>query len=237
VRAIYRFPVKSMRGELLDSAALRWHGLAGDRRYAFVRSDNGSDFPWLTGRQVPRLLLYSPHLTLPDDPRRSPVWVRTPAGGELPVDGEDLLRELREQYGGPVHLMQCNRGNFDSQGLSLVSTATIEAVGAQVGRELDPAHFRANLLIESASGEPYEEEGWTGDLLTFGDREDSARARVTERIGRCAMINIDPDTAERDPSVLRTVANARDNCVGVYASTERPGAVRVGDAVRLTHRP
>ena len=48
VKALFRHPVKSMRGEELDAATIGWHGVDGDRRYAFVKSDSPSGFPWLT---------------------------------------------------------------------------------------------------------------------------------------------------------------------------------------------
>jgi hypothetical protein len=52
VAGLWRFPVKSMAGEQLDEAELGWHGLAGDRRWAFVRGDTPrSGFPWLTIRR------------------------------------------------------------------------------------------------------------------------------------------------------------------------------------------
>ena len=61
VEAIFRYPVKSMAGEPLAAANLGWHGLDGDRRLAFRRIDNHSDFPWLTASKLPELLLFAPH--------------------------------------------------------------------------------------------------------------------------------------------------------------------------------
>ena len=48
VEAIYRYPVKSMRGERLEITRLGWHGLDGDRRLAFRRMNDRSGFPWLS---------------------------------------------------------------------------------------------------------------------------------------------------------------------------------------------
>jgi uncharacterized protein YcbX len=44
IEAIFRYPVKSMRGEPLDAATLGWHGLDGDRRFAFRRLDERGGF-------------------------------------------------------------------------------------------------------------------------------------------------------------------------------------------------
>src|SRR5438445_13879042 len=60
ISAIFRYPVKSMAGELLDVARLSWHGIEGDRRLAFRRLTDKSGFPWLTASKLPQLLLYKP---------------------------------------------------------------------------------------------------------------------------------------------------------------------------------
>ena len=68
VEAIFRYPVKSMAGERLDSAQLGWHGLEGDRRLALRRIDDRSDFPWLQANKLPELLLFAPR-------RSASVWL------------------------------------------------------------------------------------------------------------------------------------------------------------------
>src|SRR5262249_36121672 len=117
VSALYRYPVKSMRGEALDEARLYWHGIEGDRRYAFVRAGNYTSFPWLTAREVPDMLRYTPYLSDPGLPRESPVRVRTPCGEDVPVESEALRRELESRSGGRVHLLHLNRGAPDSASL------------------------------------------------------------------------------------------------------------------------
>ncbi len=63
VESLFRYPVKSMRGERLEVANLGWHGLDGDRRMAFrrINDDNRSGFPWLSASKLPDLLLFTPH--------------------------------------------------------------------------------------------------------------------------------------------------------------------------------
>ena len=55
IEAIFRHPVKSMRGERLDVAPLGWHGVDGDRRLAFRRLDEGGGFPWLMASKIPEI--------------------------------------------------------------------------------------------------------------------------------------------------------------------------------------
>ena len=60
-----------------------------------------------------------------------------------------------------------------------------------------------------------------------------ARIRLDVRDTRCMVINFDPRTAERDPAVLRAVAQHRETCAAVYGSCVEPGEVRVGDVWSL----
>ena len=108
VVALYRYPVKAMAGEALETAQLGWAGLEGDRRHAFVQSDDRSDFPWLTIREVPALTTYVPVL------RDGGVFVRTPAGRELDVASRRARRGARRRRRRPVHLLHSARGLFDA---------------------------------------------------------------------------------------------------------------------------
>jgi uncharacterized protein YcbX len=237
VKELYRFPVKSMRGEALTEAFGYWHGFEGDRRFAFIRSDDRSGFPWLTGRQLPKMLQYKPRYTYPDDVAESPVAVTLPDGRILPIHSPELNQELANAYGKPVTLIKIGRGAFDSQVISVMSTATVvelgKMIGTAVGGKISPLRFRQNILIEPFDDQPFVEERWLDSSLVFGSQEDSLRVRLNRRIQRCVMINIDPETSEKEPNVLKTVAQTRQNCAGVHSSTERPGMIRVGDVVKL----
>ena len=232
VSRLYRYPVKSMRGEAIDRTRVYWHGLAGDRRYAFVRGGNTSRFPWLTGREVPQLLRYQPYFAGDDDPGAAPVRVRTPQGADLMIDDNALSGELAVRYGAPVHLLQSSRGIPDSAAVSILGAATVTALGTRIGAVLDPIRFRPNIVIETTNGQPFEEEAWLGGLLAFGEREDSAQIRANRKDPRSMMVNLDPESATQNPAVLREIVRDRDTCAGLYASVEQIGTIHVGDQVR-----
>ena len=222
VIALWRYPVKSMSAEALRTADLSWHGLAGDRRWAFVRPGpvrNG--FPWLTLRQRPGLNRYRPAFVDPCRPDRSRTVVHTPSGDVLDVTDPALAAELG------AHAMKLDRGTFDTLPLSLITTRTLAGLAALAGRDLDVRRFRPNLLVEPAGDDPYPEDRWVGQVLRVG----GARIRVDGRDKRCVVVNVDPVTGRRDPTVLRTIARERQVCLGVYGSTVQPGPVAVGDAV------
>ena len=224
---LWRYPVKSMAEESLDAVDVSWHGLAGDRRWAFVQDGmprNG--FPWQTIRELPAMRHYRPVLRRARPARRLAHLVRTPGGDELEVIDPALAAEL----GAGVRVIKQNVGVFDTMPLSLISTQTIASLGAWVEPALTPERFRPNLLVEATGDEAFPEDEWVGSVLRIG----AMRMRVDQRDVRCVMINIDPDTDEKDADVLRTVARERDTSLGVYGATvdarqghgRRPGRAR-----------
>lgn len=232
VKAICRYPVKSLQGESLATATLRWPGIDGDRQYAFLRAENRSRFPWLTGRELPELVTWSARYSDPDAPRTSPV--RVVAGGcEHDVGDPELRERLSRAVGEEVRLLQVGRGTFDSMPVSVLSTATLPLIEARCGRSVDSRRFRANILIEPPDGQGPRETDWVGGTLVFGEGQQPAKLRMNLPIDRCVMITIDPETGERDPAVLRRVVQDFANEVGVRGATEATGRIAVGDRVRL----
>lgn len=228
--SIARFPVKSMRAEPLDEAALHWPWLLGDRQYAFVKAASTTDFPWLTARDVPDLVRFAARYEQPDDPVHSRVVVSDPDGAEFDISDPALATMLSDAAGTPVRLLRLGRGCFDAMPVSVLTTATASAIERAHGAAVAIERFRANLVIQlddAAEAEP----DWLGRSLALGS------AGVCLDVGwltpRCAMVGIDPATAARDPAVIRTVAGRFGNRVGAYCSVRQPGTIRRGDAVAL----
>jgi uncharacterized protein YcbX len=231
VVALWRYPVKSMAPEALTEVEVSWFGLAGDRRWAFVRAGvEQSGFPWLTLRQNAALCHYVPTFVDPSRPDASATTVRTPSGARFDIADPALAADL-----GGARLLRHDRGVFDTFPLSLITTRTIAWLGERVAElggtnvELDPQRFRPNFLIEPENEVPFAEETWVGRELRIG----TLRLRVDKRDGRCVVTTIDPATGERDPAILRVIAQERAGCLGVYASTTSPGRVAVGDELLL----
>ncbi len=224
IAALWRYPVKSMAAEALEGVDVGWNGLAGDRRWAFVRGGmERSGFPWLTIRERPEMWLYRPRFAEPGRPDGSATRVRTPRGEELDVVDPALAAELGEG----ARVIKQDRGVFDTMPLSLITTRTVAALGAMAGAELDTRRFRPNLLVEAADDVDFPEDAWVGAVLCIG----GMRMRVDQRDRRCVMVNVDPATTERNPAVLRAIARERAACLGVYGSTVERGRVAVGDPV------
>ncbi|HYK69637.1 MAG TPA: MOSC N-terminal beta barrel domain-containing protein [Streptosporangiaceae bacterium] len=225
VAELWRYPVKSMAGERLDDAEISWHGLPGDRRWAFIRDGQvRSGFPWLTIRELPELAHYRPCFADPDRPNASVTLVRTPSGRELDVADPALAAG----FGAGVRVIKQNRGVFDTMPLSLLTIQAVASIGRLAGTNLGPERFRPNLVVDALGGD-FPEDAWVGRILRVG----SLRMRVDQRDSRCVMVTIDPVTLLREPAILRAIAQERDNHFGVYGSTVEPGRVAVGDVLEL----
>jgi hypothetical protein len=233
VEAIYRYPVKSMRGQALDAATLGWHGLDGDRRLAFRRLGERGDFPWLTASKLPELVLFTPLRSDPDDGRVLPTHVRTPEGAEMAVFGEALAAEVGRRHRAPLEMMQFKHGLFDDAAVSVITTDTVREVGRLSDTAVDVRRFRPNVVVRATRAIPFEEDEWVGRVLTFGHAGDAPAVIVTTRDVRCAMVNIDPDDGSLTPEVLKTIVRANENNAGVYGTVTGIGRVAVGQPVLL----
>jgi uncharacterized protein len=238
IEALFRYPVKSMAGERLEEAELGWYGIAGDRRLALRRVDDRSGMPWLTAGKLPDLVRYTPLHTetgvqKDGDQAEFPTDIRTPDGEVLPVFGEELAAEVGLRYGSPVQMMQLRHGIFDEASISVIASETIEEIGRRAGRSLDARRFRPNILVRLQRPGPFQEDGWLGGVLCFGDDHGAPAIAVTLRDERCSMVNLDPDTAVPYPEVMKAVVRANENHAGIYGAVTRIGRLAVGQTVYL----
>jgi uncharacterized protein len=231
VAQLFRYPVKSMRGESLDVANVGWHGLEGDRRLAFRRVDERGGFPWLTACKLPELILFAPERRGVTADGDLPTHVRTPDGQELDLFGEALAADVGRRHGSPVEMMHLSRGIFDEASVSVIASATVGEVARLANQPADVRRFRPNILLASSLAVAFEEEEWFGGVLSFGESNGGAAIAIVNYDERCSMVNFDPDSARTTPEVLRAIVRARDNKAGVYGTVVRRGRVEVGQPV------
>lgn len=236
IEALYRYPVKSMAGERLDSVELGWHGIDGDRRLALRRLESRSDFPWLTASKLPELLLFVPERRGDGAGETLPAHIRSPDGEELSVFGEDLAAEVARRHGAPVEMTHLRHGMFDEATISVISVNTVREIGRLARLEPDVRRFRPNIVLRSFGDVPFEEDAWSGAVLSFGDAAQGPAISVTMHDVRCSMVNLDPDSARRAPEVLKAVVRANQNKAGVYGTVTRTGSLAVGQKI-LLHAP
>jgi uncharacterized protein YcbX len=233
ISAIFRYPIKSMAGTRLDSAQIGWHGVDGDRRLAFRRIAERGAFPWLTASRLAELLLYEPIGRQDTTGEPLPTHVRTPDGREYALTDEALRREIAARHRADVELMQLKHGIFDEAGVSVIALGTIRSIAREAGMSGDVRRFRPNLVIDSNGAQPFEEDRWVGKILEFGAEGTGPAISITMRDLRCVMLNLDPDTAEANAEVMKTVIRMNENHAGVYGTVVRTGELRVGQVVSL----
>ena len=255
VHSLWRYPVKSMRGEQLQEAFVGFAGIYGDRLYAFRSSAAPNGFPYLTGREQEQMLLYRPAYRNGEKMRQPPnladaqalapgltpvypdsaermVDVETPTGDVLAIDDARLVSQLhhglRDRHQLTLH--QSDRAMTDCRPVSLFSTQTVRQLSEELGFDVDKRRFRANVYIDLDSGKGFSEDELVGRTLRIGGRTSIA---VLDRDPRCKMITLDPDTAQPNPEVMRHVAHSHDGKAGIYAAVLIEGMTRPGDEIVL----
>src|SRR5258707_8462050 len=123
IRQLRRYPVKSMQGEALTSAALTLQGFDEDRRYAFVQAASHSSFPWLTARELPELLYYRTSVERAGSPEAF-VTVATPHGENWAVGSDELPKVLEARSARSLFLLRDYRGSQDGAAVLPINRPT-----------------------------------------------------------------------------------------------------------------
>lgn len=228
------FPFKGMQGIVMDEVMLKSVSVVGDRRFAFSIRDSIEVPTFLDTIKYPGLLTYQPRFVNSKEPKTSEVLIKTSEGVELSADSQDLLDDISRKSGRALALVKMGRGAYHSMPVSLLSMGSVRAVGGVLAEEVDIRRFRENIVIETIKGEAFEEDGWIGEELIFGDREDSARIVVLKPDDRCATINLDPETGEHRAEFLKSVVSLHNKNLGVYCTIVKEGKIHQNDPVYLT---
>ena len=255
VESLWRYPVKSMRGEELDEMFAGYAGVYGDRIFAFTSSASPKGFPFFTGRDQRQMLRYRPRFRHLDkaarptnlteaeslasgvtplyaDPDDLIVDVETPDGKTLAIDDPALIEMLREEIDDKhqLTLIRSERALTDCRPLSIFGVQSAKKLGEETGVAVDKRRFRANVYLDLTSTDGFAENEFVGRSLRIGSK---VIVSVLERDPRCMMITLDPDTAEKTPAILKQVAQAHEGMAGVYGAVLVEGVIRKGDAVDL----
>jgi MOSC domain-containing protein len=118
----------------------------------------------------------------------------------------------------------------DCRPVSIFSVQTAKKLGDETGVAVDKRRFRANIYVDLTSSGGFAEDEFVGRSLRIGAKVTVA---VLQRDGRCMMITLDPDTAEKTPAILKTVAQAHEGMAGIYGAVLTEGMIRKGDPVEL----
>ena len=251
VDSLWRYPVKSMRGEELDEAFAGFSGIYGDRLFAFRSSASPKGFPYLTAREQQKLLQHRPRFRNPDkaarpvnlaeaesmganpvsaDPTELMVDVEIPSGETLAIDDPALIGTLRNgiDQKHQLTLMRSERALTDCRPVSIFSLQSAHQLTEETGTPVDKRRFRANIYVDLTSAKGFGENQFVGRSVRIGPK---VVVRILERDPRCMMITLDPDTGEKSPAILKKVAQAHDGMAGVYGAVLVEGTLRKSDPV------
>ncbi len=233
ISQIWRYPVKSLGGELLDEVEVAANGISGDRGWGLHQLASGMI---LTARRRPELLFASakvvdgqPVITLPDgsiasDDATLSTWLGEPvelrqasddAGGtyETPIDAEHEDANPWVSWSGPT-------GSFHDSTKSRISLVSTTTLG-----DWDIRRFRTNLVLEGSG-----EDDLVGSNVRLGA---SAMLVVNKAIDRCVMVTRPQPDLERDLDVLRTINRERNSNLSVGGNVLSSGTIRIGDTVAV----
>jgi len=253
VDSVWRYPVKSMRGEELDEAFAGYPGVYGDRVFAFKSSASPAGFPYFTAREQRRLLQYQPRFRYPEKAARPVnfteadkigacplsadiselmVDIETPEGKTLAIDDPALIDILRSEIDEKhqLTLMRSHRALTDCRPVSIFSLQSARQLGEETGVPIDKRRFRANVYVDLTSGGGFAENDFVGRSLRIGSK---VVVSILERDARCVIITLDPDTTEKTPEILKKVAQAHEGMAGVYGAVMVEGMLHKGDSVEM----
>jgi uncharacterized protein YcbX len=228
---LWRYPVKSMRGEPCESLDLNGRGFAGDRLFA-LRDANGRFGSGKSTRRFQRIDgLFGFQASYDGD---VPVIV-FPDGRVVRGDWAGVDAALSDAVGQPVTLArEAGISHLDAGPVHLVTTAALAWLAAAVPDvAADERRFRPNLLID-APGATQVERRWEGKVLAVGE---TVRLRVTVSTERCVMVGLAQSELPDDARILRCITQQASVRFGVYADAVAPGTIRRGDVVTLAGDP
>ncbi len=227
VARLWRYPVKSLRGEACASARFDASGMEHDRPYAI----RGADGRLGSGKSTRRMRQIDGLLGLGGCLAEGRPSLRFADGRLLACDAPQVHAALSAALGEPVTLSaEPREPHVDAAPLHLITTASLAWLrGRLPGSAIDERRFRPNLVLEVAGAEPVE-AGWIGRTLRIGEQ---LWLRIVERTERCRMVTLAQEELPGDAGILRALAQEQEACFGVYAEVAVPGAASAGDPVRF----
>ena len=229
-----------MAGEDLNAVYVHETGINGDRIFAFYDPNSKRhSLPYVTIRENNRMLLMKAKINeenpvIPYDSDYKPQVEIILENEKISIDDDRVIKHIAGRL-EPTHqnltLNYRKAGIHDTKPISLVSMQSIAKLAEERGLgSLDPLRFRSNFYIEWENKEAFYEEKLVGNSLQIGNE---VVLHISKNNVRCTIINVDPQSAVKDRTVLKTVSGLHDAKFGIYAEVRSLGPVRVNDTIYL----
>jgi uncharacterized protein YcbX len=247
ITEIWRYPVKSMRGEILDQADVGSGGIQGDRRWAVVDAESGVS---LSAKRYADLLRCRAWTS------ESDVIIMLPDGRELLAGSVEVARGLSDLLGRQVTTRSAaatetiqhefptaitegegkpflyepeTEAFFDCAPLQLLTTGTLSKLQRLLpASRIHAARFRPNFLVET-SEIGFIENDWVNKDVALGP----LKCQVYDDTRRCIMVALSQGDLLRDTDVIRTILKSNEGRAGVALKSMGSGIVRCGAAVEV----
>lgn len=208
VAELWRYPVKSLAGEKLQTVELSADGIPGDRVVQVYDSEGRI----VTARTAPRLLGLNAVLGPMGEPLvHGHLWT-----------GSEVTAAIEAAAGAGSHLARDDGPvRFDVLPLLVATDGAVNALG------LDRRRFRPNILVDGVDG--LAEREWPTRQARIGE----AIIGFKKLRARCVMTTYAPDTLEHGPTVLRRIVQEMGGRLALDAYVVRSGRIAVGDPVEL----
>jgi uncharacterized protein len=240
---LWRYPVKSLQGQRVESAVFQDGGVDGDREWGLRDERTGRI---LTARRKPELLAAAatyddgvPVIALPDGrvaagPGRETDkllsrWLETPVSlvpsSETSGGRAEFFSDATDDLSAAIEWTMPAGRYVDAAPVLVLTTASLRAAARRhPDGEWDPRRFRPNALIDVA-GEDWLEDDWIGQRLQIG----TVTLLPVEPCSRCTMVTRAQPGLDADVEVFRTLARHHRGQLGVWSDVLVPGHVSVGE--------
>jgi MOSC domain-containing protein len=263
VASVWRYPVKSMMGEELNSSAITDRGVLGDRSLALVDTETGKVVSAKNPKKWPAMFEFRAAFSAPPEMGSPlpPVRVTLPDGASVTSDDTGFAERMSAALGRPVTLATAASSEPsleeywpDMAELDYQEMVTDETMPAGTFFDLATIHVLTTATINHLRGlypeGRFEARRFRPNVIVRSDDEDAGFAEsnwvgqqlrvgddvvleITDHCPRCVMTTLAQGDLPKDSGILRTAARHNDVHVGVYAEVQEAGTVRRGDTATL----
>ncbi len=263
VVSLWRYPVKSMMGEELNSSEVTDHGLLGDRSLALVDTETGMVVSAKNPKKWPTMFDYRASFVMPPvlGSPLPPVRVTLPNGVALTSADTNFDDQISVALGRPVTLAAAMQSQSsleeywpDMAELNHQDTVTDESMPVGTFFDLATIHLLTTATIdrlrELYPQGRFEARRFRPNIVVRPDDDDTGFVesnwigqelrigenvilQITDHCPRCVMTTLPQGDLPKDSGILRAAARHNEVHVGVYAEVRQAGRVRRDDTVTL----